>query len=200
MLKVIVADGHPTTRFGMQKLLSSSKDVEVVGECCSCEETLLLAKEHKPDVVVLGLNLLEVADGVKICEKLKARPDPPYLLVHGAYDFTDEVCLCLLAGADGYLHKRAPYEDFVEAVRKVGYGERMWDTGVNTKGRREQLPPRIMSEKLTAREREVLALILVHRSGIEIAHQLCVSTETIKTHTQRIFRKLGVSSRGELYS
>lgn len=200
MLKVIVTDGHPTTRFGMQEVLRSSEDVDVVGECDEVEEALLLAEEENPDVVVLGLNLIEEMDSVRMCEEIKALPDPPYVLVHSAYDLTDDICSCLLAGADGYLHKRISCEEFVEAVVKVGSGERVWHSGEKSEGRLGNLQRTTMSEGLTAREREVLVLMLARRSGGEIARKLCVGTETIKTHTRRIFRKLGVSSRGELFN
>ncbi|MGB3632964.1 MAG: response regulator transcription factor [Rubrobacteraceae bacterium] len=204
MLKVIVADGHPTTRFGIREALCSSRSVEVMGECDTGEEALLLAEAKKPDVVVLGLNLLEEMGSVSTCEEIKALPDPPYLLVHSAYDFTDDICSCLLEDVDGYLHKRAPCEEFVEAVVKVGGGERVWQVGEKL----EECPDELrqastkmpMSEKLTSREREVLALMLGRRSGSEIARKLCIGTEMIKTHTRRIFRKLGVSSRSELFS
>lgn len=204
MLKVIVADGHPTTRFGMREVLCSSEDVEVVGECGRGEEALLLTVEETPDVVILGLNLLEEMDSVRTCEEIKTLPDPPYILVHSAYKFTSDVCSCLLAGADGYLHKSTSCEEFVEVIRKVGCGERVWHGG----GKLEEHPNEehlklhrtTMSEQLTSREREVLALMIGRRSGSEIARKLCVGTETIKTHTRRIFRKLGVNSRGELFS
>lgn len=200
MLKVIVTDGHPTTRLGIQEVLRSSEDVEVVGECDKAEEALLLAEEENPDVVVLGLNLIEEMDSVRMCEEIKALPDPPYVLVHSAYNFTEDICSCLLAGADGYLHKRISCEEFVEAIVKVGCGERIWHAGEKPEGHLGNLQRTPMSEELTAREREVLVLMLARRSGSEIARKLSVGTETVKTHTRRIFRKLGVSSRTELFN
>ena len=166
-------------------------------ECSSGEEALQFAEKENSDVVVLGLNLTEELDAISACRKIKALTNPPYILVHSSYSFTETICSCLFGDADGYLHKWATCE---EVVWRVGCGERVWCVGEEA----EELPNLFwktsISEKLTDREQEILVLMIGRNSRIEIAHKLHVSTETIKTHTTRIFRKLGMSNRREFFA
>lgn len=198
-MKVVIADGHPTMRLGLRGLLASA-EMTVVGETGDGDEALRLARERRPDLVVLGLNLTGGTDGIEACRRIKALPQPPRVLVYAAYDFAAPVSSCLLAGADCCLNKRVECEEFLDIMRRVAAGERAWPPGLAAEsglgyGRSRGTTP---GERLTPKEREVLVLLLRRCSNAEIAERLYLSVPTVKTHLRNIFRKLGAKSRRDL--
>lgn len=197
-MRVVIADGHPVMRLGLKGLLLAT-EARVVGESASDEETLRLVEETEPDLVVLGLNLIEEMDGVETCCRLKDLPAPPRVLVHTAYNLDDDVSSCLFAGADGFLHKSAGCEKLLDAMRRVVRGERVWLLGERVGEPRSRLLAEPEGICLTAREREVLVLMLRRYTDADMAEALTVGLETVKTHTGRVLRKLGLRSRGELF-
>lgn len=158
-LKVLIVDGHPFTRLGLQQYLGRA-GVRVVGESGDGGEAFDLARETRPDAVVLGLNLVEEPDGIELCRLLKSLPHPPRVLVHTAYNLADDVTSCFLAGADGFLHKSTNCERLLDAVRRTAVGERIWLPGGRVGEPRTRLYDTPAKERLTPRERDVLALML----------------------------------------
>lgn len=197
-MRVVVADGHPVMRLGLKGLLLAT-EARVVGESGCGEETLGLVEQTRPDLVVLGLNLVEEMDGVEACRRLKALPEPPRVLVHTAYNLDDDVSSCLFAGADGFLHKSAGCEKLLDAMRRVVGGERVWLLGERVGEPRSRLLAEPEGICLTAREREVLVLMLRRHTDADMAEALTVGLETVKTHASRVLRKLGMGNRGELF-
>ena len=198
-LRILIVDGHPFMRFGLEEYLGKA-GLLVVGESGSGDEAFDLARSTRPDAVVLGLNLVEEPDGIELCRLMKSLPRPPRVLVHTAYNLADDVTSCFLAGADGFLHKSTDCERLLDAVRRTADGERVWLPGERAGEPRSRLHETLAEERLTSREREVLALMLRHYSNAEVAEALHISAQTAKNHASKVLRKLGARSRKELFS
>lgn len=197
-MRVVIADGHPVMRLGLKGLLLAT-EAQIVGESGCGEETVGLVEEAGPDLVVLGLNLVEEMDGVEACRRLKALPNPPRVLVHTACNLPEDVSSCLLAGADAFLHKSAGCGRLLEAMRRVLSGERVWLPGERVENPRSRLVPAPGGARLTEREREVLVLMLRRYTDADIAEKLVVSPGTVKTHARKVLRKLGFKDRSALF-
>ena len=196
-MDVVVADGHPTMRLGLKDLLQTT-EMRVVGDAGAGADVLRLARERRPDLVVLGLNLTGETDGIEVCRRIKALPRPPSVLVYAAYDFADPVSSCLLAGADCCLSKRVGCDDLLDVIRLMGMGERPWPSTVKEGARSRALYGTAHGVALTSKEREVLVLLLRRCSNAEIAERLYLSVPTVKTHLRNILRKLGAKNRRDL--
>lgn len=198
MKKVIVADGHSTIRFGLNKLADATSDIMVAGESDNSDEVLCLVEELEPDLLILGLNLKGEKTGIEVCQETKALPEPPRVLVYAAYDFIEHIAFCLLGEADSYLHKSIGCVELLDAVRCTVAGERVWrlqETGTDVILRVHNTSN---SAGLTAKEREVLVLLLCGCSNPEIAEKLYVAVPTVRTHVRSILRKLGATCRKDL--
>lgn len=198
MLKILVVDNHPVMRLGLRALLDVTGDLRVAGECESGDEALNLVEAAAPDLVALGLNLIADIDGIETCRRIKELPEAPYMLVYTAYNLTDDVRSCLLAGADSYLHKSAGLHELHDAVRRTAAGERVWRIGERAGETRSRIYFTPRQAQLTAREREIMALILRDCPNTEMARKLCLSLPTVKTHVRNVLRKLGVKNRREI--
>jgi two-component system response regulator DevR len=199
LIRVVTVDDHPVMRLGLKALLLAT-NVRVVAESDSSDEAFRLVKEGRPDLVVLGLNLTEEPDGIELCRRIKALPDPPYVLVHTAHNSEEDVSSCFLTGADSYLHKGTDLEELLDAVRRTAGGEHIWRPGERVEEPRSRIHTTPGGIPLSRREREVLALVLRHHSNAEIAQALHVSPQTAKNHVSSILKKLGVRSRKELFA
>lgn len=184
---------------GLKALLLAT-NMRVVGESDSSDEAIHLIKEGRPDLVVLGLNLVEEPDGIELCRRIKSLPDPPRVLVHTAHYSEEVVSSCFLAGADSYLHKGTDLEELLDAVRRTAGGERVWRPGGEAKEPRSRIDTTPGGTLLSRRERQVLTLVLRHHSNAEIAKILHVSPQTAKNHVSSILKKLGARSRKELFA
>lgn len=187
---VVIADGHPVTRVGLRELLDDA-GVRVVGECGNGEQVLRLTREARPDLVILALDLASEMDGIQVCWKLKELPDPPRVLVLTGHNLSAEVASCLLKSADSYLHKRTERQEILEAVRCVSSGECVWRLGGQVVDPGNEI-------RLTPKEREILVLVLLGHTDVEMARMLSVGPETVKTHTRNVLKKLGAKRRKDV--
>ncbi len=198
-LRIILVDGHPVTRTGQVCVLHAA-GMRVVGEFGRGEEALLPVERARPDIVVLALNLLGEMDGIETLVSMKSLPKPPRVLVHSAHNLADDLTSCFLAGADGFVHKSAGREEFLEAVRSVASGKPVWSPGEREGDPRSRIYTTPEGKPLTPREREVLALMLRRHPNAEVAETLNISIQTAKNHASKVLRKLGMRSRKELFS
>lgn len=189
-VRVAVVDGHPTVCLGLRQLLSED-DLRMVGECETGEEALRLVEEACPDLIILGLNLTGEKDGIEICRKMKSLSDPPYVLVHTAYNTPNDILSCLDAGADSYVHKRTGCRELLDAIRRTASGEQVLRFGGRVGDPRSHEVTVPEESGLTPRELEVLALKAQRRTNAEIAAILHISVHTVKRHVNSIQRKTG---------
>jgi DNA-binding NarL/FixJ family response regulator len=189
-------------RFAVSAAVRLSSVGEVVGEGDDADEALRLVGRLKPDLVVLDLRLKGETDGIELCRALKSLPAPPRVLVHTSFNAPADLELCLLAGADGFVHKSATHEELVKAIRAACAGDAVRLVGDENAGRKPPVrrPEDPADTPLTAREREVWTLALRGRSNKQIAHELEVSVPTVKTHMRNILKKRGAKKRWEFFS
>jgi DNA-binding NarL/FixJ family response regulator len=200
MTRVVVADDQALVRAGLKMVLEAEPDIEVVGEAADGHEVLEVARRAAPDVVLMDIRMPGL-DGLEASRRLLAGADPPKVLVLTTFDEEEYLYEALRAGTSGFLLKVSPPEQLIGAIRTVAAGNALIDPAVTRRvieafGRRATAsPPPAAYEELTAREREVLALLARGRSNAEIADELIVGDATVKTHVARVLMKLGLRDR-----
>ncbi len=198
MIRVVLADDQPLVRTGLRMILSAQEDLEVTGEAADGAEAVRLCAEGEPDVVLMDVRMPRM-DGIEATRAIRAAQDPPRVLVLTTFDLDEVVYDALRAGASGFLLKDAPEERLVTAIRVVADGGSLFAPSVTrrliaefARHRREE-PPDLGG--LTQRETDVLRLVARGFSNAEIAGELFVSENTVKTHVARVLMKLGVRDR-----
>jgi DNA-binding NarL/FixJ family response regulator len=201
-LKILLADDDAMVRAGLKAVLNSEADLEIIGEAADGNEAIAMAAELKPDVVIMDIRM-PVLDGLAATAQIVASGEvAPRVLVLTTFELDEYVFEALQAGAGGFLLKRASPEDLIEAVRVVASGEsllfppvmrRLVSQYAATTEQADQLTANL--ELLTEREREVLRLVALGMSNREIADELFVGNETVKSHVGAVLMKLGVHGR-----
>ncbi|HEY3090093.1 MAG TPA: response regulator transcription factor [Jatrophihabitantaceae bacterium] len=201
MIRVLLVDDQELVRAGLRGILREQFGFEIVGECANGSSVPHSVAALHPDVVLMDVRM-PVVDGVEATRQLSAREGSPPVLVLTTFDDDESLAAALRAGAAGFVLKDVPAEDLQRAVRAVAGGSAWLDPSVT--GRvlavyRGTAPaPRANDPALatlTAREREVLALIGHGLSNPEIAERLVVGEGTVKTHVNHIFTKLALRDR-----
>jgi DNA-binding NarL/FixJ family response regulator len=210
-IRVLIADDQVMIRDGLAALLSSDPEIEVVGQAGNGREAVDLARELEPDVVVMDIRMPEM-DGLAATAELvgdagagpaaDAPQGGPRVLVLTTFDLDEYVYEALGAGASGFLLKDAPAADLVQGVRVVAGGEALLAPSITrrlisdfARRRRHQRPSPAATAALTPRERDVLRLIARGMSNAEIAAELVLAEQTIKTHVGHVLTKLGLRDR-----
>lgn len=191
-IRLIIADDHPVVRTGLQGMLASQPDLEVVGEATTGAEAVALVVQLRPDVVLMDLRMPEM-DGVTAIAEIRAQQPDTHVLVLTTYDTDADILRAIEAGATGYLLKDAPREELFRAVRAAARGEAVLAPVVAARLMGRMRAP--AEESLSAREIEVLELVARGASNKQIARQLHISEATVKSHLIHIFGKLGVADR-----
>ena len=194
-IRVLVVDDHELVRTGICRMLQDQSDIEVVGQAESGEEAIILARQFKPDVVLLDVNMPGIG-GVETTRRLlQINPDSHILAVSGLAQ-EPYPSLLLKAGAKGYITKGAPMIEMVRAIHKVMSGGKYFSADIA-----EQLASSYLSEQsqspfdnLSEREMQVAMMVVNCISAQEIADKLFVSVKTVNTYRYRIFEKLNVDS------
>lgn len=204
-IRILIADDHPLFRRGIRGLLESLPGMEVVGEAGTVEETVHLATELQPDVILMDIKMpgaLGSGNGITATRQvLAARPDTGVLMVT-MFEDDESVFAAMRAGARGYLLKDAGQDEAVRAIRAVAHGEAIFSAAVARRvsrffsGTAGQPKPPIFAD-LSARELEILALIGQGRSNAEIADQLVLSVKTVQNHVSNILGKLQLADRAQ---
>jgi DNA-binding NarL/FixJ family response regulator len=195
VIRIMVVDDHPIVRQGLVAALEDESDFQVVGAASSAEEALTLAGQHRPDVVLLDLELPGIS-GVEAIPRLLETSPSTRILVFTAYDTDERVVSTIRAGAKGYLLKGAAVAEIASAIRAVAAGGSVLAPSAAAKLAEAVRAPR-GAGPLTAREREVLRLIAQGLPGKQIAGALSISERTVKFHTASLIRKLGADNRAQ---
>ncbi len=198
-IRVLIADDHPTFAQGLSRLLDDQPDLEAVGIAADGEEAVRLARELKPDVVVIDISMPKL-NGIKATKQIKSELPNTIVLVLSAYGYHPYVLSALEAGAGGYLLKNVPLRELLNAIRALRAGETVLDQTVAEKILRTLFRPQASapaSAMLTQREVEVLRLGARGLSNKEIAEKLFISERTAQSALTSVFQKLGVASRLE---
>src|SRR3954468_16551156 len=190
-IRVLIADDHPIIRAGLVSVLMRENDIEVVGEASDGQRAIALAREWKPDVVLMDLRM-PVLDGIAAIEVIARERPATRILALTSYGGDADVRRALKAGARGYLLKDMLVTSLVVAVRAVHRGQRVIPSPVA-----ERLAEFPFEPDLSPRELEVLGLIARGLGNKAIAAAIGRSDETIKVHVKSIFAKLGVHDRTE---
>jgi DNA-binding NarL/FixJ family response regulator len=200
MIRVLIVDDQELVRTGLRGILRERHGFDVVGECSDGAMVPAAVATLHPDVVLMDVRMPTV-DGVAATQAVRRSPDSPPVLVLTTFDDDEALAGALRAGASGFLLKGVPADDLQRAVRTVAEGGAWLDPAVT--GRvlstyRTAPSPRADPAELavlTAREREVLALIGTGATNAEIADELVLGEGTVKTHVNHLFTKLGLRDR-----
>jgi DNA-binding NarL/FixJ family response regulator len=197
-IRILVADDHPMLREGLVAVLGTQPDFEVVGEAANGSEVVRLTERLDPDVILLDLEMPEV-DGVAALKGLREAGSGARTIVFTAYDTDERILSALRAGARGYLLKGASRGEIFEAIRTVQSGGSLLQPAVTSRllERIERGDGGALSNNLTSRELEVLALLARGRKNSEIATTLFIGERTVKFHVSSILDKLGAGNRTE---
>lgn len=198
-IRVLIADDHAHFREGLRALLLSTEGVDVVGEATDGEQTISLAARLQPDVIMMDLKMPRVG-GIEATRRITRHSPHIGILVLSMFDDDDSLFAALQAGARGYLLKGALKTEILRAVRAVASGDAIFGPGMAKRlisyfSATRARPPAEEFPELTAREREILALIAQHLTNPEIARRLQLSPKTIRNHVSNVFAKLQVADR-----
>ena len=203
MVKILIADDHGIVRMGLKLLLDRASDIQVVGEAADGREAVRLARELKPDVVIIDIGM-PLLNGLDAAAQIIRENDKIGIIVLSMHSHESYVLRALDAGAKGYLLKDHADEHLEPAIRSVNAGKRYFSPSVAQALLDDYVS--LMREKrvqdsydmLTEREREVLQLLAEGKSNKEVAAVLKVSPYTVETHRTNLMQKLGLHNTAEI--
>ena len=193
MIRVLIVDDHGVVRAGLEQLISTFDDVEVVAAATGGSEAVDIALAQQPDVVLMDLEMPEV-DGVEATRRILAARPATRIVILTSFSDRERILRALDAGAVGYLLKDAEPAELARGIAAAARGE----SPLDPRAARTILTVRSESgprEALSDREREVLTLLAQGMANKEIARQLGISEKTVKAHLTSVFRQLGVTDR-----
>jgi two-component system NarL family response regulator len=188
-IRILVADDNFLVRLGLGAVLNAQSGMTVVAEAGNGRQAVELFRQHTPDIVLMDLRM-PLMTGVEATKAIRSEYPGARIIVLTTYDGDEDIYRALQAGARAYLLKDVLREDLLAAIRAVHAGQRHIPPAVAAR-----LAERLPLSDLTARELEVLKLIVKGMSNSEIGAALTISTGTVKIHVNNILSKLGVSDR-----
>ena len=209
-ISVVIADDQVLVRAGFRVLVNTAPDLRVVGEAGTGQEAVEAARQARPDVVLMDIRMPKM-DGIEATRRILTRPPGPgpaqaphpRILILTTFDLDEYVFAALRAGASGFLLKDTPPDNLLAAIRVIAAGEGLLAPTVTRRLIEEfaRHPGPAAARNLdgvTAREREVLALIGAGLSNTEIAERLQLTVATVKSHVGRLLMKLQARDRAQL--
>ncbi len=205
MIKIGICDDDQLIRAGLRMIIDQEPDFEVVAEAGTGAEAIDLVTSHPIDVMLMDIRM-PVMDGIEATRRIVATTEGPRVIILTTFELDEYVFAALSAGASGFLLKRTPPEQLIEAIRVVAGGEALLAPSVTRRlieAFTRKAPVRgdpAQSERLatlTPRELEVLAGIGRGLSNQELAEELFIADNTVKTHVKRVFTKIGARDRAQ---
>jgi DNA-binding NarL/FixJ family response regulator len=192
-IRVLLVDDHVVTRAGARRILEDAFDIEVAGEARDGVEALEEVERLNPDIVALDIDMPGM-DGIRTCQALLSRDNPPRVLALTGHDKDAYVREMSRLGVHGYLLKSAGPDELIQAVRDIHAGRPAFSIAVSEKLRQaaDGVSPRV-----TSKERAVLAAVARGLKNQEIADELSISLNTVEFHMRNLLVKLGASSRAD---
>lgn len=206
MTRVALADDHELVRMGLRVLIEREDDLELVGEAADGVAALDLVRRTHPDVLLLDIRMPGM-DGLEVLRAVAADPASAHtrVIVVTSFEIDEYIVQALQAGAAGFLLKDTVPDDLVRAIRVVTAGHALLSPSVTSRVVRQfgrhlpgAPPPRHLWESLTHREREMVGWVATGRSNDEIAQELVLSPDTVRTHVARAMTKLHARNRAQL--
>src|SRR5580700_8028815 len=202
-IRVLLTDDHMLFRQGIRTLLTAEPDMEIAGEAGSAGEAVAVARQSRPDVVLMDIGMAGMSSFEATRQIRKERPDTRVVFL-SMYDDEDYLAECVDIGANGYILKESPAEQLVTAIREVHRGGSYLSPRLLTKlvddfrsqGQGIKRQPRFGT--LTKREREILKLLAEGMSVKEIAASFDLSVKTIEAHKFNLMRKLDIHNKAQL--
>lgn len=199
-ISVLIADDHPLFRQGIKQILELENDITVVAQAANGDEAVRLTREHKPDVILMDINM-PGSNGLQAIKEIKDENINSKIIVLTIHEDREYLIKTIQMGAEGYVLKDAEPSVLIDAIRSVHQGQFYIQPNMTKELVKEfnrltlHGRERNGENRLTAREREVLKLIAEGMINKEIATKLYISEKTVKNHVSSIFRKLNVSDR-----
>ncbi len=203
--RVVIADDHQLVRAGFRLILAHECGVEVVGEAGTGAEAVAAARSLRPDVVLMDIRMPGV-DGIEATRRIVADPGARTVrvLILTTFDLDEYVYDALCAGASGFLLKDVPAHQLIEGIRMVAEGDALLAPSITRRlieefsSARAPSPPLPGLDTLTSRELEVFRLVARGKSNAEVAAELFLGENTVKTHVTRVLGKLNARDRVHL--
>jgi two-component system invasion response regulator UvrY len=199
MIRVLIVDDHELVRTGIKRILEDTQGIRVIAEASTGEEALQRVREHRPDVVLMDVNMPGIG-GLEATRKIiQSHPDLRVIVVTIHVDEPYPTRL-LEAGASGYLTKGCAVDEIVDAIQVVHRGERYIGADIARQLALSMLPggERSPFDKLSQREMQVMLMVTQGHSIQDISDRLCLSPKTVSTYRYRLYEKLGVDNDVEL--
>jgi len=188
-IRILIVENQTLTRLGIKTILNEQSDVKIVGEAQTGAEGFELFRTLKPDVTILSLRLPDSC-AIDILEDYYNENPKSKILILAEHAGDSEISRSLKKGVSGYVCKDVSESEFIKAIRAVGAGRKYIPAEIAA-----ILSESFAQEELTPSERKILQAIVAGKANKEIAYDLKVSQNTVKTHVKNVFEKLGVSDR-----
>jgi DNA-binding NarL/FixJ family response regulator len=192
-IRILLAADHPVFRDGLKRLLDADPRLRVVGEAGTGPEAVQRVSELSPDVLLLDLSMPDV-DGIEVTRRLAEAGSPTRVVLFTSFSDRERIVQALDAGAIGYLLKDAEPDEIHAAIRAAARGEAPLAPKAAAALLAERTA-RAPALELTAREREVLSLVVAGMANKQIARRLGISEKTVKGHLTNLFQRIGVADR-----
>ena len=189
MIRVLAVDDHPVVRDGIARLIGTQSDLELIAEASDGREAVEEFRKHRPDITLMDLQM-PAMNGVDAIGAIRGEFPGARIIVLTTYAGDVQVTRALRAGAHGYLLKGSLRKELLETIRAVHGGQKRVSSEVAT-----EIAEHATDAGLTAREIDVLKRIAAGNSNKEIAAQLSVTEESVKSYVKNILAKLGASDR-----